>query len=245
MNMQSAHQACPEVVSTLVEGMLHITLEREAKKNALTMPMFSAFAAALADAGTNNDVKSILVSGKGSAFSAGHDLHEFSQWPQSLGDPVPQFLHALERVEKPLVMAVHGAAVGIGATMLLHADWVCCTADAYLRYPFIDIGIGPEAGSSLLLSQTIGLMRARRLMLSGESFSGKQAYEWGLVSEIVALADLPGRASERARMLGEKPAGLFRQIKQWSRPAGAEISARIDAEIALINQNIAAFSKQP
>ena len=229
------------VVTWIEEGVRRIRLERTARRNALTLPMFAALAATLEAADADPDVRAVMLSGAGAGFTAGHDLDAFAEWPQESGDPVPAFLHALARLDKPLVVAVHGDAVGIGATLLLHADWVCCTPGARLRFPFVDLGIGPEAGSSALLPRVVGLARARRLLLGGEAFSGSQAHDWGLVTELTEPDELPATAAGRARALADKPADAFRGIKRLlARTPDADIAPRIDEEVEFINRSLAA-----
>jgi enoyl-CoA hydratase/carnithine racemase len=226
--------APPEIVCDLDDGICRIEINRPAKRNALTMPMFAALAESLALAESRADVKAVLVGGADPVFCAGHDLAAFSEWPQGPDDPVPRFLHAIAAVRKPVVLAVQGSAAGIGVTWMLHADWVVCSPAAVLRLPFIDLAIAPEAASSVLLARTVGLQRARRLLMSGAPFTGEQAYAWGLVSELADLQDLRATAEQRARMLAAKDALILRQIKDWLHPVGA-YAAQIDAEVAAIN----------
>jgi len=225
--------------SRLTEGIRQVRIERPSRKNALTLPMFAELAAILDEANRDTDVRAVVLSGGGDSFTAGHDLDAFAQWPQQRGDPVPAFLHALADLDKPLIVAVHGVAMGIGATLLLHADWVCCLADARLRFPFVDLGIGPEAGSSFLLARAVGLQRARRLLLGGEEFSGRQAFEWGLVTELVDHDVLMENTLLRAHALADKPAPAFAGIKQLIKRPPTGIGERIDEELAFINHALA------
>src|SRR5258706_13798618 len=96
------------VLSTLTDGIWHINVNREEKRNAITIPMFSALAESLRLADARDDVKSILVTGAGANFCAGHDLDSFGEWPQAPHDPVPQFLHTISDVRKPVGIAGHG-----------------------------------------------------------------------------------------------------------------------------------------
>lgn len=222
------------IVCNFDGGICHIEINRPDKRNALTLPMFTGLTEALALAESRGDVKAVLVTGAGPAFCAGHDLAAFSDWPQGRQDPVPRFLHAIAELRKPLVLAVHGAAAGIGVTWMLHADWVVCSADATLRLPFIDMAIAPEAASSVLLARAVGMPRARRLLMGGEPFSGERAFAWGLVSEVAPGAQVREAAWQRARMLAGKDAAALRQIKEWLHPAGA-YATQINAEVAAIN----------
>lgn len=235
--MDTARTASPETVDVAIEdGLWHIRINRPHKRNAITMAMFAALGEALQAGQAHPDVRALLLSGAGGDYTAGHDLRAFEQWPQASWDPIPRFLHALPRLRKPLVIAVQGAAVGIGATSLLHADWVCSTADAKIRLPFIELGIAPEAGSTQLLAMTVGLNRAKRLLLAGEPVSGAVAYDWGLVSEIVDAATLLDTARARARLLASRDARAFACSKALLQPAG--LARRIDVEIELINRAV-------
>jgi enoyl-CoA hydratase/carnithine racemase len=220
-------------------GVLVLEIDRTAKRNAIDLAMFGALADALCTAQEQAEIRAVLLCGAGDGFTAGHDLQAFAQWPQAANDPVPRFLHALAGLRKPLVIAVHGWAIGIGATALLHADWVLADADAMLRFPFVDLDIAPEAGASLLLAPAIGTLRARQLLLGGGTITAREACAWGLVTELVPRVELRGAAMARARELAAKPQGMVRRIKDWLAPADA-LHARIDEEIDAINQAVRA-----
>ena len=230
--------ANPEIVDSIENGVCIIKLNRSSKKNALTMPMFKRLAELLRQADSQEDTKAVVLHGDGNDFTAGHDLQAFLHWPQQNQDPVPLFLHALAGLGKPLIFAVRGSAIGIGATMLLHGDWVCCTAEAQLCLPFANLGIGPEAASSLLLPQMIGLQRAKRLLYGGERFSGQDAYDWGFVTELVDSQNLLSTAIGRANELAHKSPKSFAKIKSLLGLSEAIISKRIDDEIEFINKSI-------
>ncbi len=216
------------------DGVWHLCIARPEKRNALTMPMFAAIAEALKAADRRDDVRCILVTGAGDVFCAGHDLKAFDEWPQEPQDAVPTFLHAIADVRKPVVIAVHGSTTGIGVTWLLHADWVVTSADTVFRLPFIDLGIAPEAASTLLLQRAVGLPRAKRLLLGGEKFTGAEACEWGLVAEVSSAAEIHARGWERAKLLASKDPTILRRIKDWLHP-GSEYHQRIDDEVIEIN----------
>jgi enoyl-CoA hydratase/carnithine racemase len=222
------------IVSSVSGGICRITIERPEKRNALTMSMFAALAESLRLADEHADVRCILVTGSGNSFCAGHDLAAFSEWPQQPHDPVPIFLHAIANVRKPVVIAVQGSATGIGVTWLLHADWVVTSAETVFRLPFIDLGIAPEAASTVLLKEAVGVVRAKKLLMSGEKFTGAEAVEWGLVAEMVAAEEVSATAARRAEFLASKDAVMLRQIKDWLHPADG-FHQRIDEEVNAIN----------
>lgn len=230
------------IASSRQGAVLQLEIDRVAKRNAIDIGMFDVLARELIAANTDDRVRAVLLCGAGDGFTAGHDLQAFSHWPQQPDDPVPRFLHALAALRKPLVIAVHGWAAGIGATALLHADWVIAAPGAILRFPFIDLDISPEAGSSLLLGRLVGQLRARRLLLGGDSITSEQAHDWGLVTELCPGGDLRAAALQRAEKLAGKPPALYARIKDWLAPQ-EEIHTRIDEEIGLINHAIVARRK--
>jgi len=228
------------IEATMVSGgVWHIVLCRPSKRNALTLPMFGALAETLAIADAHTAVRAIAITAAGPVFCAGHDLKAFAQWPQHPGDPVPRFLHALAQLRKPLVIGVHGAGAGIGVIMLLHADWVIAAPGTQLRMPFVDLGIAPEAASTLLLARHVGALRARSLLLGGEAFSSEDAERWGLVTELAPLEALEARVLERAAALGAKDPAAFQRIKTMLAEADA-VHRRIDDEVDAINQALQA-----
>jgi enoyl-CoA hydratase/carnithine racemase len=239
MTLRSGDEISEWIDASLQHRVWRIVLRRPQKRNALTMAMFAALADSLAFAESCDGVRAIAITGEGDVFCAGHDLDAFDAWPQQPDDPVPRFLHALASVHKPLVIGVQGAAAGVGATMLLHADWVIATPGARLRFPFIDLGIAPEAASSLLLARSVGTLRAKHLLLGGEPFTAEAAERWGLVTEISAVEDLPGAVLERARLLGAKDPAVYGRIKAWLTPIDA-VRQRIDEEVAAINDALVA-----
>jgi len=218
-------------------AVLVLEIDRPERRNAIDMPMFATLAGALQRADADAAVGAVLLCGAGEGYTAGHDLRAFDLWPQRPADPVPRFLHALAGLRKPLVIAVQGWAVGIGATSLLHADRVLATPDARLRFPFVELGIAPEAASSLLLARAVGTLRARQLLLGAETITGAQAHAWGLVSELVGPQQLRGEALACAARLAAQPAATYRRIKDWLAPA-EEVHARIDEEIGVINRAV-------
>lgn len=232
--------ATEAIEATLVSGgVWHIVLRRPRKRNALTLPMFAALAETLAIADAHAAVRAIAITGEGAVFCAGHDLKAFEQWSQHPGDPVPRFLHALAEIRKPLVIGVHGAGAGIGVTMLMHADWVIATPGTQLALPFVDLGIAPEAASTLLLARHVGALRARRLLLGGEAFSSEDAERWGLVTELVSPDVLQARVLDRAAALGAKDPVTFQRIRAMLGETDA-VHRRIDDEIDAINQALQA-----
>lgn len=165
-------------------GLLTLRLNRPDKKNALTRAMYSQLGEALQQADNDPEVYAILITGSAECFTAGNDIADFIQEPPSdLDSPVFRFMRSLLECRKPVIAGVAGAAVGIGTTLLLHCDLVYISADAKLRMPFVNLGLCPEFGSSLILPRLLGQAKAAELLLLGEAFTGEQAAAWGIATQ--------------------------------------------------------------
>lgn len=197
------------------DGILRIEIDRPDKKNALTAVMYQAMADAIKVAETDTRVRVVLIHGKADLFTAGNDLQDFlDNPPRDDKRPVFQFLYGISQAQKPVVAAVAGPAVGIGTTMLLHCDLVYAAPNARLQLPFVNLGLVPEAASSLLLPALIGYQRAAELLLLGEPFSAQKAKEIGLVTEVVPADQLFDTAMAQAKKLASKPAASLRLTKR-------------------------------
>jgi enoyl-CoA hydratase/carnithine racemase len=164
-------------------GLLTLRLTRPDKKNALTRAMYSQLGEALQQADNDPEINAILITGSAECFTAGNDIADFIQEPPSdLDSPVFRFMRSLLECRKPVIAGVAGAAVGIGTTLLLHCDLVYISADAKLRMPFVNLGLCPEFGSSLILPRLLGQAKAAELLLLGEAFTGEQAAAWGIAT---------------------------------------------------------------
>jgi enoyl-CoA hydratase/carnithine racemase len=199
-------------------GVHRIEIRRPEKKNALTADMYSALAAAFEHAATHDDVRVVLLLGAPGVFCSGNDLADFlARPPSGMDAPVFQFLRRLITFEKPVVAAVAGMAVGIGTTMLLHCDHVVASEDAQFSTPFANIGLCPEAGSSLMLPLAIGTKRAAEMLLFGDRVSAAAMHGWGLVNAVVPNDRLVELASSRAAALAVKPPASLRASKKLLR----------------------------
>ena len=197
------------------DGILRIEINRPDKKNALTSAMYQAMADAINVAEADSKVRVVLIHGKSDLFTAGNDLQDFlDNPPRDDNQPVFQFLYGISQAQKPVVAAVAGAAVGIGTTMLLHCDLVYAAPNARLQLPFVNLGLVPEAASSLLLPALIGYQRAAELLLLGEPFTAQKAKEIGLVTEVVPEGQLFDTAMAQAKKLASKPAASVRLTKR-------------------------------
>lgn len=204
-------------------AVVTITIDRPAKRNALTVAMYAALADAVGAANADPDVRVIVLTGAGGAFSAGNDLGDFIAASGSASDadsdqPVRRFQEAVLASTAVLIASVDGPAVGIGATVLLHCDLVYATERSYLQLPFVNLGLVPEFGSSAVLPQRVGRVRAAEILLFGDRIPARQAREFGLVNGVLADADaLKAHVEERVGALLAKPARALREIRALAR----------------------------
>ena len=222
-------------------GLLTLRFNRPDKKNALTRAMYSHLAEALKLADTDPEINAVLITGTAECFTAGNDIADFIQQPPgNLDSPVFQFMLNLLECRKPVIAAVAGAAVGIGTTMLLHCDLVYVSRDARLRMPFVNLGLCPEFGSSLILPRLLGQAKAAQLLLLGESFSGEQAAQWGIATEALDSGEAAlARAREVALRFESLPPEAVRISKQLMRAPDRELIRKvIEEEGALFTQQL-------
>ena len=196
------------------DRIAHLVINRPDKRNALTTPMYLQLTSYLAEAEHDANVRVILFRGEGGHFSAGNDLADFlNQPPIDADSPVMKFLFAVASAHKPLVAAVEGVAVGIGTTLLLHCDLSYAARDAKFSLPFVNLGLVPEAASSLLLPQLCGHARAAELLLLGEPFSADTAKDCGIITGMTGVGEALATAEQAARKLAAKPPAALRASK--------------------------------
>src|SRR5258707_267318 len=230
----STLESAPQVASTSAEhvteivtdrsgSVLRVQLNRPAKKNAMTFNMYTTLADVLNDAAKDDAIRVVVLHGAGDSFSAGNDLQDFlhASFPMDGNSPQGRYITALINFDKPLIAAVHGAAVGSGTTVLMHCDFVYAAENTTFRMPFIDLALVPELGTSYSVPAQIGYISAAELFLLGMPFDARRAAELGLVTRVVSDHGLMATAMETAQALAEKPAGALqaskRLLKQWSR----------------------------
>ncbi|WP_237884869.1 enoyl-CoA hydratase-related protein [Pseudomonas sp. PGPR40] len=222
-------------------GLLTLRINRPEKKNALTRAMYSHLAEALKQADTDPEINAVLITGGAECFTAGNDIFDFLQQPPSnLDSPVFHFMLNLLECRKPVIAAVAGAAVGIGTTMLLHCDLVYVSTDARLRMPFVNLGLCPEFGSSLILPRLLGHAKAAQLLLLGEAFSGEQAAAWGIATEALDSGEaVLAKAREMALRFDALPTEAVRITKQLMKaPDREQLHKVIEEEGALFTQRL-------
>ncbi len=193
-------------------AVLAITFTRPERRNAITVAMYSVLADAIEGAAGDESIRLITIQGEGQDFTAGNDLHDFlSALPRDSEDiPVWRLLRALARNRVPIVASVQGNAVGIGTTMLLHCDLVVADRSARFSLPFVNLGLVPEAASTLLLPLLAGRRRAARYLLLGESFGAEEALEAGIVSHLAEDGQLASALGALVVQLLAKPPQALR-----------------------------------
>jgi enoyl-CoA hydratase/carnithine racemase len=213
-------------------GVMTITFNRLDKKNSITSSMYAAMADAVAQAAADASVRVVLFQGHESIFSAGNDIGDFLNQPPSTPEsPVFRFLRGIATFEKPLLAAVAGPAVGIGTTMLFHCDLVYAGDNAAFSMPFVNLGLCPEAASSLLAPRMFGYHRAAEALLMGDPFFAEAAQEVGLVNRVVPPTEVNGYAQAQARKLAAKPLSSLIETKRLMK-AGyqQEVLQKMDEE---------------
>ena len=221
------------------DGVRHVLFDRAEKKNALTAAMYGTAADAIASA-EHDGIGALLIGARGGTFTAGNDLRDFLERPPLDQDaPVFRFLIALATTDVPVVAAVRGAAIGVGTTLLLHCDLVYAAASARFRVPFVDLGLVPEAGSSVLLPRLAGRARAAAMFLLGETLDAPAAAQMGLVNEIIDDAALEEHAAAAARTVAAKPRAAARATKRLTAYDRDAIVAAIRREAAEFGARLA------
>ena len=229
------------IQTELLEDILRITIDRPEKKNALTLAMYTALAEAVEHGEANPKVRVMLLHGNGDSFTAGNDLQDFmaNPWTEQEVPPAVRFMLAVTRAKKPVIAAVQGSTVGIGVTILLHCDLVYAAENAKLAMPFVNLGIVPEAGSTLLVPALMGHQRAAELLMLGAPITAQRAYELGLVNAVVPADKLLETAMGVAQALAEKPAAAVRVTKElMKKPTAEEVEGVIQEELQVLAERL-------
>lgn len=230
-------------------GVAQIELNRPQALNAWNRQLGHELLAALREVGELESARAVVISGAGRAFSSGADLKDFSGGEltedgrpdvyKTLTERYHPIMHAVRELPKPVVAAVNGAAVGIGASLALSCDLIWAAQSAYLLLAFVNIGLVPDGGSSLFVPTRVGMARASEMALLGERISAEQALQWGLVNRVVADEQLGQETTALAERLAAGPtrayAGAKRQLNAWLYRRMAEqleLEAQIQREMA-------------
>jgi enoyl-CoA hydratase/carnithine racemase len=229
------------IIITREAGILTLRMNRPDKKNALTRAMYAAMTEAINGAQDDAAIRVILFLGVPGAFSSGNDLMDFmaaANGGAGLGNEVLAFLAAVSSSEKPLVAGVDGLAIGIGTTLLMHCDAAIASSRSLLRTPFVDLGLVPEAGSSLLGPRIMGHQRAFAMLALGEDFSAEEAREAGLVRKVVTPDVLESEAAALAARIAKKPPEALRLSRRLLRDVTGSLDERISAEAKLFGERL-------
>ncbi len=216
-----------DILSHTEAGVMTITLNRVDKKNSITADMYGAMADALQAAAADAAVRVVVFQGHETIFSAGNDIGDFlNKPPAGQNSPVFRFLHGIAAFPKPLIAAVCGPAVGVGTTLLFHCDLVYAGDNAAFSMPFVNLGLCPEAASSLLVPQMLGYHRAAEALLMGEPFMAEAALEVGLVNRVVPPTEANSYAQAQARKLAAKPISSLVETKRLMKKGQAQLVAQ-------------------
>ena len=233
------------IKTATLNGVTTIEIARPEKKNALTVAMYQAMADALRAATADNAVRAVLITGQPGIFTSGNDIEDFMARPpggagsDALESPGFKFMRALIECDKPVVVAVTGGAIGIGATMLLHCDFVYVSDEARLAMPFVSLGLVPEFASSLLVPQLMGHRRAAEKLLLGDPFTGQDAVDCGIASAVLPAGEVVNHARRIAERFNSLPPGAVREAKQLLRgPQRELILATIRREAELFGKRL-------
>jgi enoyl-CoA hydratase/carnithine racemase len=213
-----------EILSHIDAGVMTLTFNRVDKKNSLTAAMYTALADAVEQAQSNPEVRVLVFQGHETVFCAGNDIADFLNNPPATPDaPVFRLLQNVAAFSKPMLAAVAGPAVGIGTTLLFHCDLVYAGDNAVFAMPFVNLGICPEAASSLLAPQMMGYHRAAEALLLGEPFMAEAALEVGLVNRVLPPTEVNSYAQAQARKLATKPLTSLLETKRLMKAGQAAL----------------------
>lgn len=218
-------------------GILTLIMNRPDKKNALTDAMYGVLADQIEAARNDPAIRVVVLRGEGDMFTAGNDVMKFaSSKPGGLTN-VLRFIQAIAETDKPLIAAVQGRAVGVGTTMLLHCDYVLLADDARLSTPFVNLGLVPEAGASMLLPARIGHLRAFAMLALGEAIGAQDAVAWGLATAVVPASDLSASIEAVAARMATQPIGAVMATKRLMRE-GEVLAAQIAEEAHIFAERL-------
>ncbi len=227
-----------DILTHTADGVLTFTINRVEKKNSFTPAMYAALAAGLEQATHDSAIRVIVIQGDVTVFSAGNDIGDFlARKPAGEESPAMQFLRSIAVQPKPIIAAVCGPAVGVGTTLLFHCDLVYAGDNAAFSMPFVNLGLCPEAASSLLVPKMMGYHRAAEALLLGEPFMAEAALEVGLVNRILPPTEANDYAQTQARKLAAKPLGALMETKRLMKKGQmAQILAQMNEEGASFAQ---------
>ncbi|MFB6226946.1 MAG: enoyl-CoA hydratase-related protein [bacterium] len=228
------------------EHILTITLNRPDKKNALKISMYQRLLELMDDASEDDGIRVVVIKGAGGNLTSGNDLADFQEVIEEENEEALAAYHFVKELalfDKLLVTQVEGYAVGVGATMLLHSDYVTAEEGSQIRFPFVDLGVVPEAGSSLLLPMMCGYQKAAEIIFTADTISPEKAYEVGFVNEVVPPGQLEQSTVEISERLAKKPPGSVQESKSLLKENYREdLIETIDREMELFHERL--FSEE-
>jgi 2-(1,2-epoxy-1,2-dihydrophenyl)acetyl-CoA isomerase len=243
-------------------GALRLELNRPGSMNAWNSQLAADLRAAIEAAASDDDVRAVLITGSGRSFSSGADLRERRDLtPDGHPDVYSRLTQAyhpiitgIREMPKPVISAVQGAAAGIGSSLALACDLVLAAESAYFMLAFVNIGLVPDGGSSVLVPARIGFARAAELALLGERLQAPKALDWGLINQVWPDAELLGQAEALCARLAQGPTGSYagakRTLNRWMFDGfGAQLEAEATiqqerAESADFAEGVAAFTEK-
>ncbi len=232
----------PDIQISFANGIQTLRITRPAKKNALTEAMYGAMSDGLEAGDADKTIAAHVILGSDGIFSAGNDIKDFlatSSGLGAMGREVLRFIRLLPQVQKPMIAAVDGPAVGIGTTLLFHCDLVYASPGASFSTPFVDLALVPEAASSLLMPARMGYARAFEMLALGTTFTAERMREAGLVNAIIPVSELEATALNAAVALAKKPPQALMATRRLMRGDPTETLMRIDEEAEAFRQRLA------
>jgi enoyl-CoA hydratase/carnithine racemase len=230
-----------EITTEQSEHVVTITMNRPDKKNAVNQAMYARMVELFEQAESDENIRVVVLRGAGGNFTSGNDLGEFQQVPEERDEPIAayEFLRTVAFFEKPLISEVSGHAVGLGATVLLHSDLVLASEDARIKFPFVDLGVVPEAGSSLLLPRMVGHQKAAEIIFPAKELSAAEGRDAGFVNRVVPKEDLRDEVREQSRELAGKAPTALRETKRLMKePYWDKLSETIDRETEVFHDRL-------
>jgi len=227
-------------------AVMHIELNRLDKRNALTGAMYDTISAHLSAAAGDHAIRVVLIAGSEECFCSGNDIKDFANPNRDSSDnPAHRFLKTISNFPKVIVAAVGGVAVGIGTTLLLHCDLVYANPSARFILPFVDLGLVPEAASSLIVPRLVGYPQAAALLMLGEPFGAEQAHRAGLITDVVPQGEALATARIKAHALAAKPPKALRLTKAMMKHATqGEVAAQIEYELKFFEAQLKSAEAQ-
>lgn len=242
MTLHCIQQPEQHLNASLEHGILTLAIQRPEAKNALYGDLYLSIAQALDQADQSNEVRVVVLRGADADFTAGNDMQDFMRFiqmplPEKAGDAPPfVLLKSAARFAKPLIIAVRGVAIGIGVTILLHADMVYSDETALFQIPFVSLGLSPEGAASRLLSKQAGYLKAAELMFTAQKFNSEKALSAGLITSIEK--DVYTHAQQQAQHLAALPLASLKQSKALMKSDLAEIIQCIDDEAEIFMRRV-------